>query len=174
MKLMPSCLALFFAGLCVNAFADYPTNSVFHLRKNTNRNQVHYEVRVDEACRPLKRKPIHVYWREYEKGPDVTSKLRFWEIPGYGVRQPKSVNWSDNGGSFEFSIRGVPKRVIRLESYITDQGCRARAYIDINAEQVLFERIEIEVSGWANIHKVEIFGHSLSSDESVREITLEK
>ena len=33
-----------------------PLDSVVHLTKNTNGNQVHYGVRVDDKCRPLAKK----------------------------------------------------------------------------------------------------------------------
>ncbi len=169
------CVAVVFLSIVAVAqsIPDFPTDSVLHLRKNTNANQVHYEVRVDSACRPMQSKTMHPYWRMYENGPSATARIRFWEQPGYGVRQPEAVSWTDNGGSFEFGIRGVSARVIRLETFRTDQGCRARAYTDIDGVPALFEWIEIDVSGWANVHRVEIFGRSLSAGEPLREITHE-
>ncbi len=157
--------------LLADSLAHFPTDSVIHLRKNTNSNQVHYEVLVDDTCRPLRQKTMHPYWRMYEKGPNQRARIMFWEQPGYGVRQPKSVSWNDRGGSFDFRIRGVSERVLTMETFQTDQGCRARAYAEINGEPALFEWIEIDVSGWANVHRVEMFGHSLATGEALREIT---
>ncbi len=171
MKYVVFFLLFFSFNLCADEPVHFSTDSVIHLRKNTNNNQVHYEVRVDESCRPLKRKPVRAYWLMLEKGIDQTEKIRFWERPGYGVRQPRTVQWVEGGGNFEFRIRGVPERVITLETFSTTEGCRARATIMINGERALFEWIEIDVSGWANVHRVEIFGRSITSGEAVREIT---
>ncbi len=38
-------------------------------------------------------------------------------------------------------------------------------------QEAVFQRIEIEVSGWANIHKVEIFGVATATGLGVSEIT---
>jgi hypothetical protein len=150
---------------------DTSVDSVIYLSKNTNKNQVHYAVHVDESCRPAKAKPVRPYWRDLEIGQDATSKLMFWEQPGYGVRQPKEVNIHDNGGSFTFHVRGVPERKIRLETFMLRNQCRARATTTIADEDAVFQRIEIDVSGWANVHRVEIFGVSVSTGNPVREIT---
>ena len=151
--------------------SEHSPDSVIYLTKNTNRNQVHYGVHVDQSCRPMRKKPVYAYWRMLEKGPHETAGLMFWEQPGYGVKQPKQVNREVNSGSFEFLIRGVPQRRLRLETFTTDNGCRARAYTRIGDQEAVFERIEIEVSGWANVHKVEIFGRNELTGEVVSEIT---
>ena len=150
---------------------QHPPDSVIYLTKNTNRNQVHYGVHVDESCRPKRKDPVYAYWRMLEKGPPKTAGLMFWEQPGYGVKQPKQVHRETDSGSLEFMIRGVPQRSLRLETFATDSGCRARAYTRIGNQEALFERIEIEVSGWANVHKVEIYGRNERTGEVVSEIT---
>jgi hypothetical protein len=140
------------------AAQDYPVDSVVHLRKNTNSNQVHYGVSVDGNCKPVAPRPMKAYWLMLEKGPQITEDLRLWEQPGYGVRQPEQLEQSETGGRFLFFIRGVPEKQIELETFAADTGCRARAFTQINNERLVLERIEIEVSGWADVSKVEIFG----------------
>jgi hypothetical protein len=106
-----------------------------------------------------------------EKGPQTQARLMFWEQPGYGVKQPKEVRREISSGSFEFRIRGVPERRIRMQTYSTKDGCQARAFTRIDEGDDLFERIDIEVSGWANVHRVEIHGLHAASGASVSEIT---
>jgi hypothetical protein len=145
--------------------------SVIFLSKNTNRNQVHYGVQLDDRCQPEGNNPVLAYWRMLELGTEVTEGLKLWERPGYGVRQPKSIARSGEGGNFLFAIRGVPDQEIRLETFSTPAGCRARALTTIAGQEAVFQRIEIEVSGWANIHKVEIFGVATATGLGVSEIT---
>lgn len=148
-------------------------DSIIYLTKNTNRNQVHYGVKVDEKCRPLADTPSYAYWRMREKGPEKRAELMFWEQPGYGVRQPKEVQVDAASGSFDLTIRGVPERKIQLKTFSTDSGCKAGAFTKIGGEQAQLERIDIEVSGWANVHKVEIHGHSIDTGLPVSEVTHE-
>lgn len=151
-----------------------PTDSVIFLTKNTNSNQVHYAVQVDAQCRPEGRKPVYAYWRMLEKGPNVTESLRIWEQPGYGVRQPEHIERTDNAGEFEFFIRGVPDQPITLRTFTGANGCEALATTLIDGQQAIFQRIDIEVSGWANVHRVEIFGAQVETGAPLREIKFEE
>ncbi len=150
------CFGSRFCGAEIQGSQD--PDSVIFLTKNTNGNQVHYGVHVDERCRPAAKRPVYAYWRMLEKGPEERAGLMFWEQPGYGVKQPDEVSAEDSGGRFTFMIRGVPERRIRVETFLADKGCRARAFTTMNGEDALFRRIDIEVSGWANVHRVEIHG----------------
>ncbi len=172
-RLLPviACMFALRATADPSALPVMQTDSVIHLSKNTNRNQVHYAVKVDEDCQPLTKKPMAPYWRMLEKGENETARIMFWEQPGYGVTQPETVEQSGSGGSFDFNIRGVPSRIIRLETFDQDGQCGARAFTQINDREALFTRIEIDVSGWANVHRVEIFGIDVESGEPVNEIT---
>jgi hypothetical protein len=146
-------------------------DSVLFLAKNTNNNQVHYGVKVDDRCRPLEKDTVYAYWRMLEEGPDERAGLMFWEHPGYGVRQPQQVHRGTDSGSLDLVIRGVPERTIELQTFTTNAGCGARAFTRIGAEKALLLRINIEVSGWANVHKVEIHGVSVAAGQTVSEIT---
>ena len=87
------------------------------------------------------------------------------------MRQPKQVERSEQSGSLQLVIRGVPERIIKLDTFATDEGCAARAFTHINGNNAVLERIDINVSGWATVHKVEIFGVSASDGQIVSEIT---
>ena len=175
MRLPNIALACLVYLVCVPAGADdlpvRPLDSVVFLTKNTNNNQVHYGVNVDKQCRPAEEDPVYAYWRMLEKGPDERDGLKFWEQPGYGVRQPEKVDLNTDSGSLALVIRGVPDHKIRLETFTSDRGCRARAITGISGEEAILLRIDIEVSGWATVHKVEIHGISLSSGLEVSEVT---
>lgn len=151
-----------------------PTDSVIYLTKNTNHNQVHYGVHVDEKCRPMEDEPAYAYWRMLEKGPGEQENLKFWEQPGYGVQQSGNIRLDNDSGSFSMVIRGVPKRTITLETVSTESGCKARALTEIDNREAVLERVEIQVSGWANVHKVEIFGTDSRNGKAVSEVTHEE
>ena len=164
-----ACAAVRAQGLPVQ-----PLDSVIFLTKNTNNNQVHYGVHVDDKCRPLETKPAYAYWRMLEEGPKERAKLMFWEEPGYGVEQPEEVKRGVDTGSFELLIRGVPERNIRLETLTTETGCSARAFTSINGRNAVLQQIDIHVSGWANVHKVEIHGVDEQTGKAISEVTFEE
>jgi hypothetical protein len=172
---MKSIFAPLLCLLCLATHASdlpvRPLDSVIFLTKNTNNNQVHYGVNVDKQCRPTAKDSVYAYWRMLEEGPKERDKLMFWEQPGYGVRQPEEVNLDNDSGSLSLIIRGVPGHRIMLETFTTDSGCGARAFTSISGEEALLERIDINVSGWADVHKVEIHGVSVSSGLTVSEVT---
>ena len=72
---------------------------------------------------------------------------------------------------FDLVIRGVPERTIGLQTFATDAGCGARAFTRIDGVEAQLLRIDIEVSGWANVHKVEIHGIRAEDGQTVSEIT---
>jgi len=164
-------LSFLFLANAATASKFAPVKSVFHLTKNTNHNQVHYGVDVDSDCRPDDSKPLTPYWLMRERGDDITEKLRFWEQPGYGVRQPEAVNETENGHRFEFVIRGVPEKQLEMTVRAENGQCVARAITDIDGIPAVLNRIDIEVSGWANVHRVEIFGTAIDDGRLVSEIT---
>jgi hypothetical protein len=164
-----ACAAVRAQGLPVQ-----PLDSVIFLTKNTNNNQVHYGVHVDDKCRPLETKPAYAYWRMLEEGPKERAKLMFWEEPGYGVEQPEKINRGVDSGSFGLVIRGVSERIIRLETIATESNCGARAFTQINGKNAVLLQIDIYVSGWANVHKVEIHGVDEETGQPVNEVTFEE
>ena len=169
-KVLAFIVAFMMIGADANPPESFPVDSVIHLRKNTNDNQVHYAVQVDDSCRPVSQNPIRAYWRMLELGENETDELRFWEQPGYGVRQPDRVHRGETDGHFDFRIRGVPERLIRVESFRLNGECRARAFTEIANSRAIFAYIEITVSGWANVHQVKIFGISPDGND-VSEVT---
>ena len=172
---MKDVLLILCCALAFPVIADelpiHELDSVIFLTKNTNQNQVHYGVRVDKRCRPLEDEPVYAYWRLLEEGPDDRSGLMFWEEPGYGVTQPGEIALSENSGSLELVIRGVPEHTIKLHTFATEEGCAARAFTHINGSNAVLERIDINVSGWATVHKIEIFGVNASDGQPISEIT---
>lgn len=159
-------LSLLASPLLAASLPVHEPDSVIYLTKNTNGNQVHYGVKLEEDCSPSGKNPVYAYWRMLEKGPSEQARLMFWEQPGYGVKQSRN-----DEDELAFVIRGVPERSIRLETLAGEEGCVVRAYTMIGGKEALFQRIDIEVSGWANVHRVEIHGLNPDDGSPVSEVT---
>ena len=79
--------------------------SVMVISKSSNRNEVHYAVRVDEACAPAPNAPVRAYWRMKERGPDVTEGLTDRERAVVGIATQES-----SPEDVRFTLGALPSR----------------------------------------------------------------
>src|SRR3569832_445941 len=113
--------AVFVAAVLVTTFtlpaasavAESP-DSVFHIDRNKNRNQVHYGVHVDSACHATGDQPVYNYWLRREEAPAIIQPLKYFQKAAYGF-QKQHV---EADGRIEVRLRALPDRelVIRLSS----------------------------------------------------------
>jgi hypothetical protein len=149
--------------------AGNPVVSVFYISKSENRNQVHYAVRVDASCRPLGERPVYGYWREFEVGPIATSPLLSHEQSAYGLTAPRFVHRVAQGGQVQIGLRGFPDRPLTIETFRTQQGCRARALTTIMRSSAVLRSIYVEIGFLFSIDYVLIRGVRLKDSQPVQE-----
>jgi hypothetical protein len=138
-------LSLLTAPLLAAPASSTPVQSVFHIAKSENRNEVHYAVRVDAACRPVGAQPIYGYWHEFEKGPQVVSPLLEHEQPAYGLTPPREIQRSDAGGQIKVSLRAFPDRPLVVATGRQNNRCGARAYVLIQKGPAMLESIYVKI-----------------------------
>lgn len=132
--------------------------SVFHIDKSENRNQVHYDIRVDARCRPVRDEPVVAYWREREQGPNVVLPLTFFERRAYGVKGSSvEVTWQTGGGTVRFALRPLPERPIAIRTFKRDGRCMARAWTRIGGEFSRLDSVFVQV-GFLGADYVELHG----------------
>lgn len=110
--------------------------NLFFVRRNTNRNEVHYAIKFTrEPCAPAGSHPIVVYWQMHEKGPGITEPVTVFELPAFGIHSQQK-----KGNSVDMTLTALPERIIRIDC--TDQAqCRYTPYMNIagaEAELVSF------------------------------------
>ena len=143
-------------------------NSIFHIAKSENRNQVHYAITVDERCRPVGKAPVRGYWREYEEGPTVVDSLRKHQQRAYGVTEPRSVTLSDDGGDVRLAMRALPDRTLRIATFREGARCRARAYTPINDQPAMLTSIYVEI-GFLSVDYLIMRGIRVSDGAEIQE-----
>ncbi|HEX4355727.1 MAG TPA: DUF4833 domain-containing protein, partial [Polyangiales bacterium] len=116
-----------------------PLDSIFHIEKSENKNQVHYGVHVDTHCRPLGSQPMYGYWRELEKGPRVISDLLSHELPAYGLTAPRSIASAAEGGEIHIGLRGFPERPLAVQTARFGSRCGARAFTTIQKQPAMLQ-----------------------------------
>lgn len=153
----------------VDGLPSAPINSVFHIAKSENRNQVHYAVSVDERCRPRGAAPISGYWREYEEGPEVTETLRDHQQRAYGLNEPRKIKVGERGGDVLISLRALPERALLIMTFREGDGCRARAFTRINGQPALLSSIYVELGLLFSVDYVVLRGLRVADGKPIQE-----
>lgn len=152
--------------------ADLPVasaQSIFHIEKNENQNQVHYTVQTDPACHPVGAKPLYGYWRELTKGPNAVSSLLDREQPAYGLNTPRYVRPTPNGGQISVSLRAFPKRPLIIDVFKRGQACGARAYVLIQKQTAVLTSIYVDVGFFFRVNYALVRGIRTSDGQPVEE-----
>jgi hypothetical protein len=147
--------------------------SLFFVSKSENKNQVHYAVVVDDACRPVGDHPVYGYWRELEVGPQATSKLLDHEQRAYGVAEPRYVRRTDKGGEIRISLRGFPERPLFIETFrqVGSQGarCAARTHIMIQHKPAILSSIYVDLGFLFSVNYALVRGVRIADGVAVQE-----
>ncbi|MEY4582249.1 MAG: hypothetical protein RL701_6952 [Pseudomonadota bacterium] len=170
------CVAWFATAHPLFAAVQLPAaevQSLFFISKSENKNQVHYAVLVDDACRPVGDHPVYGYWRELEVGPQATSKLLDHEQRAYGVGEPRYVRSTDKGGEIRISLRGFPERPLFIETFRQVDGrrsrCAARTHIMIQHQPAILSSIYIDLGFLFSVNYALVRGVRIADGVAVEE-----
>jgi hypothetical protein len=146
-----------------------PVQSVFHIEKSENRNQVHYAVRVDAACHPQGAKPVVGYWRNLEEGPRAVSALLEHEQVAYGLTEPRYVRSTPEGGQIRISLRGFPARPLNIYTFRQGVACAARAVTTIQNQAAALTSIYVKIGFLFSVDYAILRGLRLVDGAAVQE-----
>lgn len=103
---------------------------LFFIRRNTNRNEVHYAIRTDASgCLPLPQNPVSGYWQMHEKGQGVTEPITIFEQLAFGIGSQQVAE-----GVITLKLIALPDRPIRIQCD-GEVPCRFRAYISLSGAE---------------------------------------
>jgi hypothetical protein len=146
-----------------------PAQSVFHISKSENRNEVHYAVRVDSACHPVGQQPVFGYWRDFEKGPRAVSPLLSHEQPAYGLTPPRAIEQTPTGGRVRVSLRAFPDRSLSIETQRQGATCQARAATTLQNQPAVLNSIFVKIGFLFSVEFAIARGLRLSDGQPVQE-----
>lgn len=142
-------------------------NSIFHIEKSENRNQVHYAITIDERCRPVGKTPVRGYWREYEQGPTIVDSLKKHQQRAYGVTDA-TVTLAADGGDVRLAMRALPDRPLRIATFREGARCRARAFTPIKGQPAILTSIYVEI-GFLSVDYLIMRGIRISDGVEIEE-----
>ena len=111
---------------------------LFTVQRSKNKNEVRYELRIDENCKPLGKEPVHGYWQELEKGPDVKLEIEGLDILAYGISYQKV-----NGDTVKFKVKAIKDREYSAKSFKKENTCYAEATTKINGKDAILKKVYI-------------------------------
>ena len=136
---------------------------LFIIQRNKNANEVHYQLRVDERCRPASDTPVSAFWRLLEHSPEKTARLSFFAKMAYGIEDQRVIDHE-----VSFSLKALEQKRIRAKASLDPQlgTCSATAQTTIQGQWAALERIYVQAEeGWLKpkVIYVDVFGTSLDA-----------
>jgi len=150
--------ALALMAWTASASAETP-DSVFHIDRNKNRNQVHYGVHVDEQCRPIGTDPVYNYWLRREENPPVVQPLRFFQQAAYGFQKQKI----EDDGRIEVRLRALPDRQLVIRVASVAGTCKTETFMTIDGKQAYLDKVFVfaeEGILLPTVRYIELYGRS--------------
>lgn len=132
--------------------------TLFAIGKNTNRNEVQYGIRLDSECVPVGNEPVYAYWRDYEKGPDVTDDLSMLDRSVYGIRSQKVLARAPGESKILMSLKATPDRGVAVFVRKRDGKCMSESIATINGGAATLERVFVHVAGFMSVDWIELRG----------------
>jgi|JI8StandDraft_1071087.scaffolds.fasta_scaffold114513_2 hypothetical protein len=137
-KFMQSTAALLTLAVAGSVYGESRAN-LFHIKRNKNRNEVHYAVRYDEAaCKPMGDEALYGYWLMLEKGPNVFEPIGRLERMAYGIQSQ-----SMSGNDLLVKLKAFPDREIKVVFSKAGAGCKITPYIAINGQESVLKSISV-------------------------------
>jgi len=118
--------------------------SVFFIARSSNKNQVHYGVRVDEACNVVGVEPVYGYWRMFENRGEIEPILGI-EKPAYGLQDAQQIERRIGATAVRVKLRAFPERPLVVSIAKSEHGCEASATISIAGQDALFRSIYVRL-----------------------------
>lgn len=145
--------------LAASAALAASPESVFHIDRNKNRNQVHYGVRLDDQCRPVGPDPVYNYWLRLEKDPPTEKPLSYFQQTAYGFQKQKI----EEDGRIEVRLRALPDRQLVVRTTSLEGTCKAETFINIGGKQAYLDKVFVfsdEGFFLPTVRYIELFGRS--------------
>ena len=112
--------------------------NLFHIKRNKNKNEVHYAVRYDEkTCKPVEGDAVYGYWLNLEIGPNNYEPIGRFERIAYGISSQEL-----KGDDLMVQLKAFPDRVIRV-NFSTAGGCKVTPHVAINGQESKLKHIYV-------------------------------
>ena len=109
---------------------------LFFIQRNKNKNEVHYQLHVDDNCRIVSNKPVSAFWKLLQENPGKTKPLTGLAHLAYGVvHKQVDDNW------VSFHLRPLKERIVKATATYNPvtQTCAPIVHIEIIKQRAAFK-----------------------------------
>ena len=137
---------------------------LFVIQRSKNKNEVHYQLTVDDRCHIATDKPVDAFWKLLEDSPEKTKPLTDVDRLAYGVvNQKVAENW------VTFQIKPLEERRVKATAlyHPETQTCAPVVQVEMQGQWVSLERIYVQTEEGLFKPKVlyiDLFGKSLDAN----------
>lgn len=150
-------------------FGPHDVRTLFGIGKNTDRNEVQYGIRLDKDCVPVGDEPVYAYWRQYEKGPEVTADLNWLDRTGYGIKDQRVTARSPAASKVLMRLRATSDRTIAILVRKEGGACAAEPIAFISGTPSRLTHIHVQLSGPLSIDWIDIVGFRNDNKQPIAE-----
>ena len=158
-------LALWTFVLSFTAVAADPLQ-LFYIQRSKNKNEVHYELLINDNCTAQAKNPVHGYWQDLEQGPNVRSEIGTFEYIAYGISDQKI-----EGEWVHFKMKAIEKKDFKAKLTNRDGKCSAEAWTTFKGQEGILKKVYIfAVEGMIKptVKYIDLFG-TLPNGQAVQE-----
>lgn len=146
----------------------FDPTSVFIVAKSENKNQVHYGVRLDEACNVVGPSPLYGYWRMLEKKGEIEPILSR-EVRAYGLAPVQRIEKTGDATTIYARMNAIPDRQLRVTVARAGGRCEAQATFSIAGETAHLRLIYIRLSWPFGVDYILLRGSRMADGRLVEE-----
>jgi uncharacterized protein DUF4833 len=136
---------------------------LFVIQRSKNKNEVHYQLTVDDRCHIATDKPVDAVWKLLEDSPEKTKPLTAVDRLAYGVvHQKVAENW------VTFQVKPLEERRVKATalSHPDTQTCAPVVQVEMQGQWVSLERIYVQTEEGLfkpKVLYVDLFGKSVGA-----------
>jgi hypothetical protein len=152
----------------VVSFGAYDVRSMFYVAKSENQNQVHYAIRLDADCKPLKKQPVFAYWKRLRKGVRYDEPLLPPGTRLYGASDDQQVQLAKLGGQVKMYVKALKRLPIDISVAKVNGTCKATSIVTIKGEpaQLRYAYLQLGRLG-LTVKYVDVIGYRLRDGAKV-------
>lgn len=139
-------------------FGANDIRSTFVISKNIDHNVVEYGIHLDKDCLPIGSEPMYAYWRQYDKGPNITEDLNFLDKTVYGIKDQSVLHRGSDDARIRLTVKAAPDRPVTIIIKKTDGKCSAESLGTISGTTARLKEVYVHVAGIMSVDWVEIRG----------------
>lgn len=143
-------------------------SSVFIIAKSQNKNQVHYGVRVDEACNVVGTHPVYGYWRMLERSGEIEPILS-QEVPAYGVDPVQRIERDTTTTTIRTRLNAALDRELVVTVRRVEGRCEAEARTSIGGVVARLRWVYVRFAWPFGVDYVLLHGSRASDGATVEE-----